>query len=107
MCGIAELDFWNMTIAEVDRAIKAYQKRKQQEDREKASFDYILADLIGKSVSRIYSASNRMPDIAEAYPNIFTGEEVKQKKQEQLTQLSMIRFKQFAIAHNAKMQKGE
>ena len=48
------------------------------EAQEKATYDYILADLIGKSVSRLYSSSNTMPDIAEVYPSLFDSKESHQ-----------------------------
>ena len=92
-----------MTLAEINRALNSKKRQIESEERKQASFDYILADLIGKSISRLYSSSNRMPDIAEAYPSLFDSEEVKQQKQSKLNELSAIRFKQFANSHNKKM----
>lgn len=75
------------------------------EAQERASYDYLLADTIGKSVARIYSSSNKMPDIGDVYPTLFDNEEIKQKKQEQKNKLSMIRFRQFADSHNKKFEE--
>ena len=33
------------------------------EERKKASFDYILADLVGRSISRVYNSANKYPPI--------------------------------------------
>lgn len=105
--GISELDFWNMTIAELERLIESKKRTKKMKDQEKAYFDYTLADLIGRSVSRIYNSSNRIPDISEAYPTLFDSEEIQEKKQEQKDNLSAARFKQFAQAYNNKREEGK
>lgn len=89
-----------MTIAELERLIESKKRVKAQKDKEKASFDYILADLIGRSVSRVYSSSNKYPEIHEVYPTLFDSEEIQEKKQEQLDELSALRFKQFAQAYS-------
>ena len=89
-----------MTIAEIDRLIESKKRVKERADKEKASFDYILADLIGRSVSRVYGASNKYPELHEAYPTLFNSEEIKEKQQEQLDELSALRFKQFAQAYS-------
>lgn len=90
-----------MTFAEINRAI-ASAKRKEQR---KASFDYVLADLIGRSVARAYNSTNTMPSLAEAYPSLFNKEEEEEKIQEQKDKLSALRFKQFAQSYN-KRHKG-
>jgi hypothetical protein len=98
-----------MTIAELERLIESKKRVKAQRDREKASFDYILADLIGISVSRAYSSSNKFPELHEVYPTLFDSEEIQEKKQEQLDELSALRFKQFAQAYskNKEVAKSE
>lgn len=87
-----------MTIAELTRAIESKQRIETKRAKEKASFDYILADLIGRSVARIHSSSNKLPTIAEAYPSLFVAEE-KDK-------LSAIRFKKFASSFNKRLKGG-
>ena len=103
--GINEQDFWNMTIAEFDRAIESYARRKKLEAQERASFDYILADLIGRSVARIHSSSANIPDIAAAYPSLFDSEEMQEQKQAKAAEISAIRFRQFANFHNNNTDK--
>lgn len=94
-----------MTLAELERAFKSAQRRIKREAQEKANYDYILADLIGRSISRIYSSSARMPGIEEIYPNLFESKEIQEKKQEQLAELSALRFRQFAEAYNRKFKE--
>lgn len=99
-----------MTLAEATRAIDSKKRIQRQQAQEKASFDYILADLIGRSMARLHSSSNRMPHIAEAYPSLFETAEIENKIQEKKNELSILRFKQFAQNHNNKykeVDKGE
>lgn len=89
-----------MTIAEINRALESKKRQLENEEKRKASFDYILADLIGCSISRIYSSSSKMPTLAQAYPSLFSGEELEKQRQQKLQELSAIRFRQFAQAFN-------
>lgn len=103
--GISEHDFWNMTIAEFDRALESKRRVEKRKAQEKASFDYILADLIGRSIGRIYSSSTKLPELAEAYPSLFDTKEIEEHKQQKRNELSALRFKQFANFHNNKINK--
>ena len=96
-----------MTIAEITRMAKSKQRTTITASKERAVFDYLLADLIGKSVSRIYSNSARMPELYEVYPSLFEQEDIEEKKQEQRDNLSALRFKQFAQSYNKRFKKEE
>lgn len=96
-----------MTIAEITRMAKSKQRTTITASKERAMFDYLLADLIGKSVSRIYSNSARMPELYEVYPSLFEQEDIEEKKQEQRDTLSALRFKQFAQSYNKRFKKEE
>lgn len=104
--GISERDFWNMTFAELDRALSSKKRTIRAEARERATFDYILADLIGRSLSRVYSSSNKLPSIEEVYPSLFDSEEISQKKAEKRQELSILRFKQFTESYNKRFKEG-
>ena len=103
--GITEFEFWEMTLAELERAIESKRRVKKIEAQEKASFDYILADLIGRSVGRIYSSATKIPEISEVYPSLFDSKVFEEKKQEQKAELSVLRFKQFANSHNKRFKE--
>lgn len=99
--GIKEEEFWNMTIAEVNRAVRSYNRKMDVEQKQKAYFDYVLADLVGRSIARIQGSGNKMPDITKAYPTIFKDtEDIEKQKSQKKTELSALRFKQFADLHN-------
>lgn len=61
--GLSERDFWEMTIAELGRWFKSRKRVIKQQAQEKATWDYILANLIGASVYSIFNKSSEMPDI--------------------------------------------
>ena len=103
--GITEFDFWHMTLAELDRAMASKHRMLKAQAQEKASFDYILAELIGRSIARLQSSANTMPDISEVYPSLFDSKEIEEARQEQRMKLSAIRFELFAKSHNEKFRE--
>lgn len=94
-----------MTIAELVRYMASKKRQVENEQRIRATMDYIQADLIGKSISRIYSSSATMPDISEAYPSLFDSKEIQAIKQEKKQELSAIRFKEFANSFNKRFKE--
>ena len=94
-----------MTIAELIRLIDSKKRILKEQEKKQASFDYTLADLIGRSVARIHSSSNNIPDIAEMYPDLFNSKELEEQRNIKKAQLSALRFKQFANAHNTKFKE--
>lgn len=94
-----------MTLAELNRALKSRARVLEQEEKKRASFDYILADLIGRSVSRIHSSSNKMPSLSEAYPSLFNKTEEEDTIQKKKDELSALRFKKFAASFNNRFKE--
>ena len=104
--GISEADFWEMSVAELLRAVSSKKRQLKQQAQERASADYILADLIGRSVARIYSSSATIPSISEAYPTLFDTEAMEEQMATKRDELSALRFKQFAQSFNANFKGG-
>ena len=104
--GISEEAFWNMTIGELDRLVNSKQRQEEHRAKEKATFDYTLALLIGRAV-RGGDEEHPFPELYEVYPNLFFEEHKKQQeeKEAQQAQLSAIRFIQFAESFNSKFDK--
>jgi hypothetical protein len=95
-----------MTFAELIRVFESKNRTDKAKAQERASFDYLLADFVGRSVARIYSSTAKLPDLSEAYPSLFDSVEIQEKRQEQKDQLSILRFKHYAENHNKKMKGG-
>lgn len=97
-----------MTIGELSRAIKSKLRVQKMEARQKASYDYTLAQMIGRACGMAFGTiKTEFPDIASVYPTLFDSEEIKQKKQEQKAELSALRFKQFADSFNTRLKAKE
>lgn len=103
--GIKEAEFWEMTIGEIERAIESKKRVEKEAAKDRATYDYILADLIGRSISRLYSSSARLPEISKVYPTLFDEKELEEKKKEKALEMSALRFKQFAQSYNSKYKE--
>ena len=95
-----------MSIAELIRAVESKKRVIKQQAQEKATFDYILADLIGRSIGRLYSNSTPLPDVSEIYPTLFDNQQIEENKQKQKDELSALRFKLFAKSFNERYKQG-
>lgn len=100
--GITEEQFWNMTIGEVRRAAASINRMKRRQAQEKATYDYILANLITKGISKVLGGKEEYPTLEQAYNGLFDDvvAERQAKIQEQKINLSALRFKQFAQSYN-------
>lgn len=96
-----------MSIAEVDRYIKAQDKVMKMRNQERASYDYILANLVVRGIGITLGSKDNYPTIEEAYPSLFDDVREKQraKIEEQKMELSALRFKQFAQSYNSRRNK--
>jgi len=91
-----------MTIAELIRAVESKKRQQLEQYKEKAHFDYVLADMIGRSISRLYSSNAQYPTIADAYPSLFNSEEIEEQMAAKQDELSALRLRQFAQLYNNK-----
>lgn len=96
-----------MTIAELERLLASRRRIEKLKAQERASYDYILADLVGRSIARIYNSSNNMPEISTVYPTLFDTKQIEEQKSIKKAELSALRFKQFADSFNRRFQKGD
>lgn len=103
--GLDEEKFWDMTVAELQRYCDGALWRIKQ----RASLDYVLANLIGVSNARLLSSEVKYPSLEEAYPDLFAAEIEKEKQrikaEEIAIQNSTNRFLEFARRHNAKKRR--
>lgn len=78
--GLTEWQFWDMTLAELDRYAESYKRVQKRKAQEKAYADYRLADLIGYSMARLYSQDAKFPEIYDVYPAIFDKEAIEEAR---------------------------
>ena len=98
--GITEEFFWKSTYGEMLRYMKAYSNRLLRERQDKASFDYQLSNLIGISVSRLFSSDSKFPEIYDAYPSIFEPPSEEELAMAEVIKLQS-RMEEYAAHHNA------
>ena len=98
-----------MTPGEVVRYIESRNRMIKLETQEKASFDYIQANLIVKGISIVLGSKDAYPLINEAYPGLFDDiqKEQEAKIKQQKENLSALRFKQFAQSYNNRFKNKE
>lgn len=101
--GLDESKFWDMTIAELER----WQEGALSRMKTQAQFDYMLANLIGISVARIYKNNLQYPTIEKVYPELFKEEKDNEPSEQEIAQNNINRFLNFAIEHNKRMTKGD
>jgi hypothetical protein len=106
-CGLKEIEFWDMTVGEVNRAVASKNRLAKIEAQERATYDYILGTLIVKGVSITLGSKDSFPTIEQAYPGMFDDVKAKQEEERQTTkdELSALRFRQFAQSYNKKFEK--
>lgn len=107
--GITEFDFWNMTLGEIERAFKSKQRVLEREEKneakKRAMFDYIHADLVGRSIARCFSKNNKYPELYEAYPTLFDSKEIEKNKEAKEAERFAAELRLFANFHNSKLQE--
>lgn len=92
-----------MTLAEVERYCEGATWRLKQ----KAQFDYSLADLIGASIGRLLDSEVQYPTIYDVYPHLFEDDKPTPEEEQEsdiATTNSINNFLAFAMAHNAKLK---
>lgn len=99
--GIAEEDFWEMTPAELWRAVDAKKAQRDYRMRERAYMDFALANLLSLRIH----GSKEFPTVEDAYPWLFNDEETKERKAEAQAEAWAAQFRAFADAHNAKIKE--
>ena len=97
MEGMTEAVFWELTPGAVTRFLKAANERRKRDLQTEAALLHAQANLIGSSVSRLFSKGAKFPGVEESFPGLFDYDEEAAR-----TARSIANFKKFAAAHNAK-----
>ncbi len=89
-----------MTLGELTRAIESHNRLERVHARERAAWDYRLAELIGASVSRLFGG--KYPPIQDAYPGMFEAVERRQD-----WRIAKERLMDYAARHNQRRKEGK
>lgn len=93
-----------MTIAEISRYINSYNRQYKYKQKQDAINIYLLADLVGASVGRLYKG--KFPRIQEVFPSLFEEDQLDEEYQKKKDEISAQRFLQFAEAFNKNFSGG-
>lgn len=97
--GIAEAEFWRMTIGEALRAYEAAAERR----RDEAYFAFTNAMAVGGFVASMFS-KHQPPTIHDIYPELFPADE--EAEEEARMKRSEANFINFANAFNKGFKNG-
>lgn len=103
--GFTEMWFWESTLAEIERAVSSKKRVMEREKKERAYFDYTLANAIGYSIGRLFDENNKYPDIEDIYPSIFDTKQHQEELQKKQDEITALRFKQWAESFNKNFKK--
>lgn len=96
-----------MSFLELKNYFESHKRIQKAQHEERATYDYILGDLIGRSIARIYNSENTYPKIYEVYPSIFNKEEMEQAEFNRRMELSALKLQEFTKSFNNKFKKKE
>lgn len=103
--GLTEWQFWDMTLAELERYAESFKRVQKRKAQEEAFANYRLADLIGYSMARLYSKEAKYPEIYDVYPAIFDKDAILQAKEKNHLKKTDEWLKNFAKSFNESKTK--
>lgn len=103
--GLTEWQFWDMTLAELERHSNSYQRVQKKKAQEKALADYRLADLMGYSIARLYSNEAKYPEIYDVYPAIFDKDAIEEAREKERNKQTDSWLREFAKSFNKSIAK--
>lgn len=103
--GLTEWQFWDMTLAELERYAASFARVQKRRAQEEAFANYRLADLIGYSMARLYSKDAKYPEIYDVYPAIFDKEAIEEARDKERDKRANEWLTQFAESFNKSKTK--
>ena len=81
--------------------MNAYRRRKEAEFKESVTVNHLLGDLVGVSVSRLFSKEAKYPSVVEMFPNLYKEEQeaLKEQKQKELNERIKANMMAFGMAY--------
>lgn len=104
---MTENEFWDLSLGEIARRLESYQRVKERNLKEQASFDYVQANLIAKLVGKILGDKSETPKIEDVYPTLFKEEvETEEEQVQSSSEKDAIAFMRFVQQFNKKFEGG-
>ena len=104
---MTENEFWDLSLGEIARRLESYQRVKERNQKEKATYDYIQANLIAKLVGIVLGDKSETPKIEDVYPTLFKEEvETEEEQAQSQSEKDAIAFMTFVQQFNKKFEGG-
>lgn len=96
-----------MTIGEIIRRVQSYNRTKMDNLKEKASFDYVLANTIANLIGHVLGDKTEPPKIEDIYPTLFKKEKDENEMVQETAKKDIAKVMAFAAAFNKKFEGGQ
>lgn len=96
--------FWDSSFGELQDLINSYNRRRLNEEKEKAIFYGVLAKQIGEQIAMLFDDKMQPKQIWDYYPNLFGNEKERIEEERSRAQLELhkARMKDYMYRHNTK-----
>lgn len=107
--GISPAEFWGYSAGEIVHLLESHKRQERIRQKEKATFQMILARQIGEQVAKLFDDKNEVniTPLWEYFPDLFREEKLQSEEQEKQHQLEIFKAKMeaFALRHNARFAR--
>lgn len=103
-----EAEFWAMSYGEINRYLKAYNKRETLRKQGEATNIYLLAQLIADNVTPLVSKDHKPKEYMELFAHLYEGETLKDIEEEKAKKEAAVqsaKFRLFAEMQNKRRVK--
>ena len=107
--GYSPLLFWDLSIAEINDMLSAYQRVKEHEVKQLITLNTTLAQQIYERIGSMFSEEQKeFTPVWELFPGLFEEEKKisEERKKERDLEEYKARFINFALQHNAGRSDG-
>lgn len=96
-----------MSIGEVSRRVASYNRVKIDNMKEKASFDYLLANTIASLMGHVLGDKGEPPKIEDIYPTLFKEQKTEEEQVQETAKKDITKVLAFAAQFNKRFEGGQ
>lgn len=104
-CGVDASGFWNMSLKQIEVAVKGFQERRRVELQEQAVIAWRMADHIAYNIGAMFNNKTQPLAVHEAFPGFFPELERPKQPVQQDWRIAKARMEAFAIERKKRGEK--
>lgn len=85
--------------------IESYNRRELEEQRKQLIFNEIANIQLGDIIAAMFSKDSKIRTVSELAPNIFSGVETEEEKQEREWRAHMQKMREYTSRHNQRQKE--